>query len=207
MTLTFDQLTQVSQERRDVWHPQDTTQWSGADWSNATMGEVGELVEVIELLAFSSAITKHSGVAANLVKKIRRHDTSLGEKIPRDELISELGKEMADVVGYLVVLADHYDLDLGDEVAKKFNEVSIRQGFPQRLPVKSDPIPTAEFPEPLSGDEIEDIVQKIEDSDKFEPGWTCQCSHNSMIHDRVQTRTIYPCTECDCTNMTPAEEA
>ena len=138
MTLTFDQLTRVSAERRDIWHPADTTEWTGADWSNATMGEVGELVEVIELLAISSSLTRHGGIAANLVKKIRRHETNLGERIPKDELLAELSKEMANVVGYLVVLADYYDIDLGDAVASKFNEVSVREGFPQRLPVKAD---------------------------------------------------------------------
>lgn len=187
MTLTFDELLRVSQERRDAWHPPESVEWSGADWSNATMGEVGELIEVVELLAISSAITRHGGTAANLVKKIRRHETGLGEKIPKADLLVELGKEMADVVSYLVILADHYDIDLGDVTAQKFNEVSIRQGLPQRLPTKADVEEGVEF--------------------EGEPGWECRCGHNSMRHDRVQTHTIYPCAECDCTFVTPAEEA
>lgn len=114
--LTFDELIVRSRTRRDRWHGPDTVPWTGADWSNALAGEVGE--------------------AANVVKKLRRHDTGTAgaRDGSRDELVHALALELADVAAYLVLVADHYAIDLPDAVAEKFNLVSEREGFPERLP-------------------------------------------------------------------------
>lgn len=40
---------------------------------------------------------------------------------------------MADVVCYLDLLATFYGVDLAEAVIRKFNRVSERQGFPDRL--------------------------------------------------------------------------
>lgn len=113
----------ISAARRDRWHGPDTVPWTGADWSNAMCGEAGE--------------------AANVVKKLRRHET--GTATPRDpstdQLLVALGDELADIVAYLDLLASHYGIDVEAAVARKFNAVSQREGFPERMP---PPTPAAE---------------------------------------------------------------
>ena len=78
----------------------DGSDWALSTWCNAVLGELGEL--------------------ANLVKKVERGDLTL------DEARQELGKECADVVTYLDILAFRIGVDLGDETRRKFNEVSKR---------------------------------------------------------------------------------
>lgn len=118
--LTFAELSEKSQSRRDRWHTPDTEPWTGADWSNAMCGEAGE--------------------AANVVKKLRRHETGMPDRIPRSELVAMLADELGDVVAYADLLARHYGIDLGEAVADKFNRVSEREGFPERLPSHQNPV-------------------------------------------------------------------
>jgi NTP pyrophosphatase (non-canonical NTP hydrolase) len=73
--------------------------WTLADWSNAIAGETGEM--------------------CNLIKKIRR-----GDAID----VKEVGKELADIVIYADILASLLELNLGECVKEKFNEVSDRVG-------------------------------------------------------------------------------
>lgn len=80
----------------------DGSDWKLSAWANATLGELGE--------------------AANLIKKIERGDYTLDEKR------RELGKELADVLIYLDILAFRAGVDLGLETILKFNEVSKRVG-------------------------------------------------------------------------------
>lgn len=113
--LSFDTLSKVNRERCKRWHDPDSEPWSGADWSNAMCGEAGE--------------------AANVVKKLRRHETGTApEGDPSEvELRAMLADEIADVICYLDLLADHYEIDVPLAVVEKFNRVSERQGFPERL--------------------------------------------------------------------------
>lgn len=113
--LTFRELTEKSLSRRNRWHHADTIPWTGADWSNAMCGEAGE--------------------AANIVKKLRRHETGMPDVLTETELRQKLADELGDVVAYLVLLANHYDIDLGVAVAQKFNRVSHREGYPEQLTV------------------------------------------------------------------------
>lgn len=80
----------------------DGSDWSPAEWLQATVGELGEL--------------------ANLLKKVRRGDFTLEEKMP------DIRKEFADVVIYFDILALQFGIDLGEAVREKFNEVSHRVG-------------------------------------------------------------------------------
>jgi NTP pyrophosphatase (non-canonical NTP hydrolase) len=116
--LTFDQLSVANRTRVARWHGDfQGGAWTGADWSNAMCGEAGE--------------------TANVVKKIRRLETGSDrgpDDPPLPELLTMLGNELADTVTYADLLGQYYDLDLGRCVARKFNAVSIRQGFPDRLP-------------------------------------------------------------------------
>ena len=114
--LTFDALRTVNVTRCKRWHPPESTPWTAADcWSNAMCGEAGEL--------------------ANVVKKIRRHETGArneGDPTP-DELRTMAAAELADVVIYCDLLADFLGVDLGDAITRKFNKVSEKYGFPERL--------------------------------------------------------------------------
>jgi NTP pyrophosphatase (non-canonical NTP hydrolase) len=120
MTLTFHELALQNASRMERWHLGSDT-WTGADWSNAMCGEAGE--------------------AANVVKKLRRHETHIDNTAagtpyntpPIGELLDALGDEIADVILYAHLLAYHYGINVEDSVRDKFNRVSQEQGFPERL--------------------------------------------------------------------------
>lgn len=120
--LTFDELRETNARRRDRWHTPDTIPWLGVDWSNAMGGECGE--------------------AQNVVKKLRRIETGTDSFTAerdgtRSQLIAKLGDELADTIAYAALLADYYGIDLPDAIARKFNHISEREGFPERLPRRS----------------------------------------------------------------------
>lgn len=113
--LTFDELRAANVARAEKWHDDDALPWSGADWSNAMCGEAGE--------------------AANVVKKLRRIETNIAKRgaVTATDLTIDLADELADVVIYADLLAHHYGLPLGEAVRAKFNEVSRRHDFEERL--------------------------------------------------------------------------
>lgn len=87
---------QLSHTAQDVWSP--------ADWMVATLGELGE--------------------AANIMKKIRRGDFAPGPELV--EAKKKLGKEFADFITYADIMAMELDIDLGQAVQDKLNEISER---------------------------------------------------------------------------------
>ncbi len=115
----LEQLRVVNAARKRRWH--DVTEahvpWEGVDWAVALGGEAGE--------------------ALNVVKKLRRHETGLAEASagtpPADALRMALAEELADVLIYADLLAAHYGIMLSVAVCNKFNNVSIRNNFPERL--------------------------------------------------------------------------
>ncbi len=113
--LKFDDLRVVNVSRCLRWHPPGSIPWNAADWSNALCGEAGEL--------------------ANVVKKIRRHETGCVNN--GDPSLAELkpmsADELADVVIYADLLAHYLGIDLGEAVRNKFNRSSVKFGFPERL--------------------------------------------------------------------------
>lgn len=116
MMLTFRNLRAANVERCKRWHPDfPDDAWTLADWSNAAAGEMGE--------------------AANIVKKIRRVQLGLPGSLDPDvsELLGRLADEIADTMIYLDLLAASVDIDLEDAVRRKFNAVSERESFPDRL--------------------------------------------------------------------------
>lgn len=128
--LTFARFSQVNRERCQLWHSgfpaQDETGWSGADWSNASMGEIGELLEALGRIV----------QLGNTVKKLRRQETTPGAGAvdPEYEVLRQrLGKEIADAWIYLDLLAQFYNLVAEVIIADKFNEISERESLPQRL--------------------------------------------------------------------------
>ncbi len=116
--LTFQHVSETNLARCHRWHPrfrQPDDDWSLADWSNAMCGEAGEV--------------------ANVVKKLRRYECGLKGELdpPEDELRAMLADELADVFCYLDLLASKAGVDLAAAVRRKFNAVSERHGFPERL--------------------------------------------------------------------------
>jgi len=87
----------------EAYHREDDgSDWSLNDWYTAVMGEAGEL--------------------GNDLKKVRRGDYTLDEKR------AKIGKEIADVIIYIDILALQVGLDLDAIICSKFNEVSRRVG-------------------------------------------------------------------------------
>lgn len=114
--MDFEELRRTNLSRVKRWHegfPDDA--WTGADWANAMQGEAGE--------------------AGNIVKKLRRDELgTIGNRgDTRTELLKKLANEIADTAIYLDLLAQYYGLRLEECIIPKFNEVSIREGFPERL--------------------------------------------------------------------------
>lgn len=123
MDLTFDQVSETNRKRAERWHPGFPMDgWTGADWSNAMQGEAGE--------------------AGNVVKKLRRLEFGLVQAADDNgpDLLSKLSTEIGDTFLYLDLLAQFYGLNLADCVARTFNRVSVREGFPERLPLAEEPV-------------------------------------------------------------------
>lgn len=97
-----------------VFHPLKA--WSPAEWACAMAGEAGE--------------------ACNIAKKIKRLETRTNTaKDPKtlEECRVLMGKELADTIIYADLLAASLNIDLGQAVRDKFNEVSVRMGSDIRL--------------------------------------------------------------------------
>lgn len=113
--LTFKKLREVNSARCKKWHPPESTPWTSADWLTALAGELGE--------------------AANIIKKIRRHETgasNVGDP-PEYLLRSLLAEELADTFLYTDLLANYFNIDLEQAVINKFNKTSEKHGFTERL--------------------------------------------------------------------------
>lgn len=117
----FEELRRVNVARCQRWHPgfPDDETWMLSDWACAMAGEAGE--------------------ALNVVKKLRRIDlgtlppSTISRESDRTNLLANLGEELADTVIYADLLAAKAHIDLARWVRVKFNGVSIREGWPERL--------------------------------------------------------------------------
>ncbi len=91
----------------------DGSDWSVAQWGNATAGEVGEmLVEFGRFLQLCDTL-----------KKLERGDFESAE-VARVKCAGEA----ADIVTYLDLTCSRLGINLGEAIAHKFNEVSERVG-------------------------------------------------------------------------------
>lgn len=132
--LSFDEFSDTNAARCKRWHGEfpeshkDPRQdWTLADWGNAMGGECGE--------------------AQNVIKKIRRVQTGtdLGPDDPSlDDLFHMLGDEIADTITYADLLLTracqvakemgvNWNPTMEDVLVRKFDRVSERQGFPERM--------------------------------------------------------------------------
>jgi len=113
--LTFERLREINVRRCEtVFHK--LNDWTFTDWATALAGETGE--------------------ACNEIKKLRRLDGAdklEDTKEKRQELIEKAVIELADVVIYADLLAAAMGKSLADAVIEKFNIVSKKRGFPNRI--------------------------------------------------------------------------
>lgn len=115
MGLSFKDLRKANESRVIRWHPPESDDWIGSDWSNAMAGECGE--------------------ACNIVKKLRRNQTGARNEGDPEvyQLRCMLADEIADTIIYADLLARYYGIDLDVAIASKFNYTSEKFGFPERL--------------------------------------------------------------------------
>lgn len=111
--LTFSRLHHVNARRcGEAFHAIGA--WTPTDWACALAGEVGE--------------------ACNIIKKMRRLETSMtaaasvaaakGEHSDTLLLTDELADELADAVMYIDLLATRMGIYLEGAIVRKFNKVS-----------------------------------------------------------------------------------
>lgn len=104
---TFQTANRVRQTSFTNRRGETFAPYSGLELAGAAAGEMGEL--------------------ANLVKKVRRGDQTI------DDARIEIGKEIADTMTYLTLIANYHGIDLEAAVVQKFNEVSDRVGSTVKL--------------------------------------------------------------------------
>lgn len=127
--LTIRQFSALNNARALHWHQSGLDSWSPAEWGNALAGEVGEL--------------------CNVLKKLLRHDMGIQQLAvehgkssnKRAELVLDAAKEIADSYTYLDLVAARLGLDVQQCVVMKFNDISEREGLPQRFESRYESIP------------------------------------------------------------------
>lgn len=134
VSLYLTRLRQTNEARCARWHPEwPNDNWTAGDWANAMQGEAGEVAQALLELALS--LFAATGKAGNVAKKIRRAEEGLvgaNDPVP-EKLVVALANEIADTVIYADLLAAKFGINLGAAIINKFNAVSIREGFPERL--------------------------------------------------------------------------
>jgi NTP pyrophosphatase (non-canonical NTP hydrolase) len=129
MKLTFEAVRNANRIRcAEKFHEIDS--WSASDWGNAMAGEFGEVAgELLDLHTLSLAFLSKVN-ACDTIKKMLR-------QLKGDEqyqvLVAKLAKELADVVLYADLLSERLDINLGESVRAKFNEVSVKRNSDIRL--------------------------------------------------------------------------
>lgn len=110
--LTFKKLREANSPRCKQWLNGVT--WSLSDWGVAMAGEAGE--------------------ACDAIKKLNRlRDGMITQENNKQKLTIDLAKEIADTIIYADLLAEAAGIDLEEAIVNKFNEVSDRFGFEQKL--------------------------------------------------------------------------
>lgn len=110
--LTFAAFRSANVARCLKWHPKGIDSWSPSDWLTAVAGELGELASLLKM-------------------RNRERDGLPGNKFSPTQ--KQIADELADVLTYLDLLAEVLGVDLGKAAVEKFNEISVRVGFPDRI--------------------------------------------------------------------------
>lgn len=110
--LTFDAFRKANVARCLKWHPAGIESWSPSDWLTAVTCELGELASLLKM-------------------RNRERDGLPGNKFSPSH--KQIADELADVLTYLDLLAEALGVNLGAAAVEKFNEVSARVGFHDRI--------------------------------------------------------------------------
>jgi NTP pyrophosphatase (non-canonical NTP hydrolase) len=127
VALSFDYVRKTNVARCLRWHPEGINSWSESDWLTAIAGELGELASLIKM-------------------RNRERDGLAGNKF--SPTMKQIADEIADVFFYLDLLAASFEIDLSNAIVSKFNEVSERVGFPDRMQFA----PSAQHPDDIAVD-------------------------------------------------------
>ncbi|MDE2096299.1 MAG: hypothetical protein KGL39_03570 [Patescibacteria group bacterium] len=114
MSLTFKEFQRVSQQRNGAWHNDGVRPWVLPDYGNAAAGEMGELCNYIKKL-----------------QRVRDGLRNVSDNTINDETVLKtmVGREIADVLSYLVLVCIQEGLDMESVLIDKFNAVSDRVGL------------------------------------------------------------------------------
>ena len=115
--LSFEKLKIVSLQCALRWHPDGLAEWSVNDWLCAMGGEAGEALNEGK---------KHRRILSGMQQA---GDVPAGLK----EAEARIMEELADVVIYADLVATRLGASLSDAIVAKFNAISEREGFPERL--------------------------------------------------------------------------
>lgn len=118
--LTFSELRATSLDRTNRWNHGGIDGWSVNDWLVAMGGEAGE--------------------ALNAGKKHRRILSGMQQhgNVPEglEDAVDKIMEELADTVIYADLVASRLGRRLDVAIVEKFNRTSLREGFPERLPME-----------------------------------------------------------------------
>jgi|ERR1700733_927110 len=115
---TIPEMMKITVARTQKWNGLEA--WSTLEWCGAMCGEAGE--------------------AANVAKKMRRHDAEVWNGHPtrygilsRTGLKEKLAQELADTFIYILLCAAKENIDLEGAIVKYFNQKSREAGFTERF--------------------------------------------------------------------------
>lgn len=115
--MDFRAFSTLNLQRARRRHPQGIEEWSVNDWLAAMAGEAGE--------------------ACNAGKKHRRILSGIQQHgdvpVSLEEAADRIVEELADVVIYADLVASRLGRDLASAIEEKFNKISAREGFPERI--------------------------------------------------------------------------
>jgi NTP pyrophosphatase (non-canonical NTP hydrolase) len=136
MSIRFDDLRRANVERLPLFKDRqgntahdshDGSDWRPSDWLTAIVGEVGELAgELKKARRGDYGSDAKEAMRYGIVEGVHPVHTPI-------EVREKIMREMADIVIYLDLLAHQFNIDLGEAVATKFNEVSNRIGVDVEL--------------------------------------------------------------------------
>ena len=115
--LSFDVLRKTNLERAMRWHKGGLEEWSVNDWLAAFGGEAGEALNAGKKhRRILSSIQQHGDIPADI-----------------DDAETKIMEELADTVIYADLVAARIGRSLAGAIRAKFNAISEREGFPERL--------------------------------------------------------------------------
>ncbi len=119
--LTFKDLRDAN-SKRDQEVYKDLPEWSTMQWACALCGEAGEFANKAKKLW--KVIKEIEGLFSR--ESLIRHDITYDElEEEREYLVDSMAEELADVLIYVDLCAQHLNVDLQEVLILKFNKKSL----------------------------------------------------------------------------------